>query len=327
MVATSAPGKAILFGEHSVVYGEPAVAVAIDARVRISVEPCKGVWKMDGYPLDSGRHPHVVSLRDAVLGADFQSHAIQVRSDLFPAAGLGSSAALSAAGCAALLSISNEPLDEEKIATFAHHAEAEAQAGRASPIDTSTATLGGCVLVSDKREESANWQYTRTLETPEGERVWEIHSVDLPPSASEMWLVVGYTGIHAPTADLVKGVADLLARNPAKMEDITRMGEVARNGVAALSEGDFIQVGALMNEAHTLLVGLGVSCPELDDMVEVARRTSLGAKLTGAGGGGCMLALTDKPDETAAALEMRGRRVLVTPLGALGVSIENTSKN
>jgi mevalonate kinase len=111
------------------------------------------------------------------------------------------------------------------------------------------------------------------------------------------------------------------------MEDITRMGEVARNGVAALSAGDFIQVGKLMDEAHKLLVGLGVSCPELDDMVEVARRTSFGAKLTGAGGGGCMLALTDKPDETAAALEIRGRRVLVTPLGAPGVTIETPSKN
>ena len=270
-------------------YGEPAVAVAIDARVHISVDPCEGVWKMDGYPLESGRHPHVVYLRNAVLGEDFQSHAIQVRSDLFPAAGLGSSAALSAAGCAALLSISNEPLDEEKIATFAHHAEAQAQAGRASPIDTSTATLGGCVLVSDKREELANWQYTRTLETPEGRSVWEIHSVDLPPTASEMWLVVGYTGIHAPTAELVKGVADLLTRNSAKMEDITRMGEVARDGVTALSAGDFIQVGKLMDEAHLLLAGLGVSCPELDDMVEVARRTSLGAKLTGAGGGDACL--------------------------------------
>ena len=322
MVTASAPGKAILFGEHSVVYGEPAVAVAIDARVEISVEPCDGVWRMDGLPLDSGRHPHVVSLRNAVLGEDFQPHAIQVRSDLFSAAGLGSSAALSAAGCAALLSLSSQPLDDERIATFAHHAEAQAQEGRASPIDTSTATLGGCVLVSNKKEELANWQYTRNLETPEGEREWEIHSIDLPSSASDIWLVVGYTGIHAPTTDLVKGVAELLSNKPEKMSDIARMGEVARNGVSALSVGDYIQVGKLMDEAHQLLVGLGVSCPELDDMVKVARRTSFGAKLTGAGGGGCMLALTDKPDETAAALEMRGRRVLVTPLGAPGVALE-----
>jgi mevalonate kinase len=78
-----------------------------------------------------------------------------------------------------------------------------------------------------------------------------------------------------------------------------------------------------MNEAHRLLSSVGVSCSELDDMVEVARRTSFGAKLTGAGGGGCMLALTQNPAETAAALEMRGCRVLVTPLGASGVAIEN----
>ena len=108
MVTASAPGKAILFGEHAVVYGEPAVAVAIDARVYISVTPCEGIWKMDGYALESGRHPHVVSLRNAILGESSEPQAIQIRSELFPAAGLGSSAALSAAGCAALLSLSNQ---------------------------------------------------------------------------------------------------------------------------------------------------------------------------------------------------------------------------
>lgn len=327
MVTASAPGKAILFGEHAVVYGEPAVAVAIDARVYISVTPCEGIWKMDGYALESGRHPHVVSLRNAILGEISEPQAIQIRSELFPAAGLGSSAALSAAGCAALLSLSNQDLDEERIATLSHLAEANAQAGRASPIDTSTSTLGGCVLVSNQKESFANWRYSRTLETPEGERMWEVHSVDLPPSASEVWLVVGYTGIHAPTADLVQKVADLLANSPNKMESISRMGDVARAGVAALSQGDYVEVGKLMDEAHTLLSGIGVSCSELDDMVTVARRTSFGAKLTGAGGGGCMLALTDKPEETAAALEMRGGRVIVTPLGANGVVIENSYKN
>jgi mevalonate kinase len=77
-----------------------------------------------------------------------------------------------------------------------------------------------------------------------------------------------------------------------------------------------------MDEAHDLLAGLGVSCPELDQLVAAARPTSLGAKLTGAGGGGCMLALTTDPEATAEAIEMRGGRVITTPLGAPGVRIE-----
>ncbi len=322
MVTASAAGKAILFGEHAVVYGEPALAVAIDGRVSVALEPCEGGWKIDGRPLDGNRHPHIDYLKDAILGDNSQSFSIQVNSELFPAAGLGSSAALSSACSAAMLSTIGEPLDSEKIATLSHLAEAAAQAGRASPTDTSTATLGGCVLVSDKKEQSCEWRYTRGLDTPEGSRKWEVHSVSLPPSVSDLWLVVGYTGIHSPTGDMVAGLAELLAKNPEKMSDISRMGEVTRCGVDALSNGDYIRVGELMDEAHQLLAGVGVSCQELDDMVQVARRSSLGAKMTGAGGGGCMIALTTNPEETSAALVMRGGRVLVTPFGAPCVRIE-----
>ncbi len=324
MVTASAAGKAILFGEHAVVYGEPALAIAIDARVSVSLEPCQGDWKIDGYPLDSSRHPHIAYLKNAILGDNSEPYSIQISSELFPAAGLGSSAALSSACSAAMLSIIGQPLDLEKISEFSHLAEAAAQAGRASPTDTSTATLGGCVFVSDKKEQSSEWRYTRSLETPEGERNWEVHSVTLPPSVNDLWLVVGYTGIHSPTGDMVAGLAERLAKHPEKMTDISRMGELARNGVDALSNGDFTMVGELMNEAHQLLAGVGVSCQELDDMVEVARRSSLGAKMTGAGGGGCMLALTTNPEETSAALEMRGGQVLVTPFGAPSVRIENS---
>tara|TARA_B110000116_G_scaffold32104_1_gene24319 strand:+ start:132 stop:1106 length:975 start_codon:yes stop_codon:yes gene_type:complete len=323
MVTASAAGKAILFGEHAVVYGEPALAIAIDARVSVSLEPCQGDWKIDGYPLDSSRHPHIEYLKNAILGDDSQPYSIQINSELFPAAGLGSSAALSSACSAAMLSTIGQPLDPEKISALSHLAEAAAQAGRASPTDTSTATLGGCVFVSDKKEPSSEWRYTRSLETPEGERTWEVHSVNLPPSVNDLWLVVGYTGIHSPTGDMVAGLAELLAKHPEKMTDISRMGELARNGIDALSNGDFTMVGELMDEAHQLLAGVGVSCQELDDMVEVARRSSLGAKMTGAGGGGCMLALTTNPEETSAALEMRGGRVLVTRFGAPSVRIEN----
>ena len=78
-----------------------------------------------------------------------------------------------------------------------------------------------------------------------------------------------------------------------------------------------------MNECHRLLQGLGVSDDDLDRMVEAALPSSLGAKLTGAGGGGCMIALTMEPRRTAEAIELVGGRTMVSRLGAQGVRIEN----
>ena len=323
MVTASAPGKCILFGEHAVVYGEPAVAVAIDARVSVTLEPCQGSWKLSGAPLDE-RHPHARFLHSQLVGDDSDPHSMLVTSELFPAAGMGSSAALSAAIGAALMhwSTGGDELNLEHISHLAHIAEAEAQSGRASPTDTSTATLGGCVLVSDRHEDSADWRWTRTLDTPEGERRWEVHNVTLPDSVRDAYLVVGSTGIHSPTGEMVAKVAGMLERQPDRMGYIARMGQLSRIGAGALAAGNLVETGRLMDEAHGLLAGLGVSCPELERLVAAARPTSLGAKLTGAGGGGCMLALTTEPKATAEAIEMGGGRVITTSLGASGVRIE-----
>ena len=111
-------------------------------------------------------------------------------------------------------------------------------------------------------------------------------------------------------------------RCEARMEDIERIGNVTRAGVTALSLGNLQAVGIAMNECHRLLQGIGVSDADLDRMVEAALPTSLGAKLTGAGGGGCMIALTMEPRRTAEAIELAGGRTMVSQLGAPGVRIE-----
>ena len=111
--------------------------------------------------------------------------------------------------------------------------------------------------------------------------------------------------------------------HPERMEDIERIGNVTRAGVAALTLGNLQAVGIAMNECHRLLQGIGVSDDDLDQMVEAALPSSLGAKLTGAGGGGCMIALTMEPRRTAEAIELVGGRTMVSQLGAPGVRIEN----
>ena len=77
-----------------------------------------------------------------------------------------------------------------------------------------------------------------------------------------------------------------------------------------------------MTENHLMLQSIGVSSPELDNLIKAAAPTALGAKLTGAGGGGCMIALTRDPKLTSDAIELAGGRTLITKLGATGVSID-----
>ena len=327
MVISSAPGKCILFGEHAVVYGQPAVAVAIDARIRVIIEESESGWLIDGMPFEKHRHPHLDAILKRVwVGSGGRPLSVKIESDLFGAAGLGSSAAICSAVAAGLLHIGGTKVNDlplSGIATTAHLAEAEAQGGRASPIDTSTTTLGGAVLVSDKKESLANWQYTRDLRIDGQRRTWEVHSVDIPESLSEASLVIGFSGRPGPTAQMVAKVAALLENEPERMTDIERIGNVTRAGATALSLGNLQAVGIAMNECHRLLQGLGVSDDDLDRMVEAALPSSLGAKLTGAGGGGCMIALSMEPRRTAEAIELVGGRTMVSPLGAQGVRIEN----
>ena len=317
----SAPGKCILFGEHAVVYGQPAVAVAIEQRLTVTLSPAAS-WSVDGSPLNEKKHPHIVMLRKALLG-ESSPMAIHVSGDIPNASGLGSSAALSAAVGAAMHRVAgNEgPLDKDRLSSLAHLAEAHAQNGRASPMDASTSVEGGLVILSNEQEDRGEWLYTRRLETPEGERRWEVHA--LPAPEDDIFLVLGNTGVHAPTSRQVAMVAQTLAAEPERMVEIEAIGTVARRGIAALIKGDYQAVGHAMSENHLLLRNLGVSSPELEQLIQAAAPTSLGVKLTGAGGGGCMVALTRDPKTTGEAIELAGGRVLISRLGNPGVRIDS----
>ena len=320
-IVTSAPGKCILFGEHAVVYGQPAVAVAIEQRLTVSLSPANS-WSVDGSALNANKHPHIVALRDHYLNDAATPMAIHIQGDIPRASGLGSSAALSAAVGAALHTLAqpDEVLNRDLLSERAHQAEAKAQQGRASPMDTSTSVEGGIVVLSDQREAVATWAYTRLLTTPEGERRWEVHRLEAPQE--EVFLVLGNTGVHAPTAHQVAMVAEALRLNPKRMNEIEAIGSVARRGLEALVAGNYDAVGHAMSENHLLLRGLGVSSPELESLIQAALPTSLGVKLTGAGGGGCMVALTRMPKETSEAIELAGGRTLISRIGNEGVRLE-----
>jgi len=354
MVQASAPGKCILFGEHAVVYGQPAVAVAIDQRMVVSIEN-NDDWRIDGMKFISNKHPHVDALKQR-LWADGPPLSVKISGEIPPASGLGSSAALSVAAAGALrcargrqmldddwaegytaanpngvydgpwnlqkgdsVIYGQDAVDVDECAILAHSVEAFAQGGRASPLDSSTCSHGGCIVLSEKVEENLDWLYTRELNGV----TWEVHSVNLPTEVEDVWLVIGNTEVHAPTSEQVRKVAELLQNEPGKMKEIETIGIVARRGIESLIKGDMERVGIAMTENHLLLRNLGISSPELETLISAAAPSSLGVKLTGAGGGGCMVALTRNPKETSEAIELAGGKTLITKLASKGLQIDD----
>jgi mevalonate kinase len=296
-MAASAPGKLILFGEHAVVFGEPALSTAINLRAEVYARP-HTEWLADGMPMDAPRYRYVKAAvgKSKVTGPLW----IEIRSMVPSGSGLGSSAAVTVATLGALHELGG-PLDAATIAREAFDVEHEVQ-GRASPIDTSTATAGGGILVLREPGDGLLWSIERDS------RRWSMHRTELPP----LDFVVGNTGISAATGPLVAKVKDRVDRDPRAADAIREIGGITLDGLRALRQKDFVSAGHLMDRNHAILTKLGVGHPALDRLVEAARPSAFGAKLTGAGGGGSIVALTDRPAKTAEAIRAaRGKAFVV----------------
>lgn len=305
-MAASAPGKLILFGEHAVVFGEPALSTAIDLRIEVLSRP-HSEWLVDGASLDAPRYRYVKAAVNRAGGSDPQW--LEVRSQLPGGAGLGSSAAVAVATLAALRSKAGA-LDVPGIARDAFDVEHEVQ-GRASPVDTSTASAGGGILVLREPRENLLWSIERDT------RRWFLHRCELPP----LDLVIGNTGIGAATGPLVAKVKDRVDRDPQAAEMIREIGRISLDGLQAIQTKDLEGAGRLMDRNHALLTELGVGHPALDRLVAAARKHSFGAKLTGAGGGGSIVALTDAPQEAASAIRAAGGKAFVVRPDPRGVMV------
>src|SRR5207244_4269858 len=169
-MAASAPGKLILFGEHAVVFGEPALATAINLRAEVYARP-HPAWRADG-----------------------------------------------------------------------------------SPIDTSTASAGGCLLVLPKPQGDLLWTIERDA------RRWCLHRTDLPP----LDFVIGNTGISAATGPLVANVKERVEHDRKAADAVREIGRITLDGMEALRRNDLAAAGRLMDRNHALLTGLGVGHPMLD---------------------------------------------------------------
>ncbi|RLG85428.1 MAG: mevalonate kinase [Thermoprotei archaeon] len=327
-VITSAPGKVTLFGEHAVVYGEPALVTSIDKRVyvRLRLRDDKAI-KISAQDLhipglivtlreeeviletDYGKViPAISYIKKAIeLTADyvgkFRGVDIEVTSDMPVGAGLGTSAAVAIATIYAYLQALKEELSKEEIARLGWRVEKEVQ-GMASPMDTSIATFGGFLYIKYRGSEVT----LRRLKI----------NTQLP-------LVIGYVEREFKTADMVKKVKVLYDKYPGIVKDIfSTIGRITEEALRALEVSDVIRLGELMNINQGLLDAIGVSNSKLSTLVYVARAAgALGAKLTGAGGGGCVIALAPgRSREVAVAMRLAGARTIDTSIGGEGVRVE-----
>ncbi len=307
MVVTSAPGKVILLGEHAVVFGRSAIALAIGLRSR-----CRAQVIDDR---SSDRDPWVVQHGSYINTAiqhnwDGGPLDIEIQSQLPSGSGLGSSAAVTVATLGALASLKGN-FDEEAIARQAFEVESLVQ-GRASPIDTSVSAHGRGIFISSRRGPDLLWHISKDT------REWYIHDCEVPA----MTLVVGFTGNKAPTGPLVAKVKRYVDRTRFAREIIDEIGEITLDGLQRMRSGDLEGLGRLMNRNHGLLNILGVCTPSLQKLVDASLPYSYGAKLTGAGGGGSMIALTDAPEKVAKAIQDRGGIPHIVQTGVEGVKVE-----
>jgi mevalonate kinase len=307
MTKCSAPGKMILFGEHAVVFGKPALALAIDLRITSSVKP-SDQYSVNGHAMKKKHHAYISAALDAAWGGPPIN--IDTNSEIPSGSGLGSSAAVTVS-CIAAMTSSKGKLDIEKIAKRAFDVENAVQ-GSASPTDTSTSAHGFGVLVSPEKLDDYLW----TIE--KGDRVWNVHHCEV----QHLKFVVGYTGIHAATGPLVASVKKLVDSSDEAKKTIARIGEIVFEGVDAAAKGDKSRLGALMNENHGLLNQLGVGHPSLENLINACKPISYGTKLTGAGGGGSMIALTDETEKVAKAISDAGGTPIVVEVGCEGVRVE-----
>lgn len=320
IIKVSAPGKLMLFGEHAVVYGRPCIVTAVDHRIRVSMELLSGE-KIEINAPDVGVKNYVgdiPDLRKANLpkGVRFVGTAInnffkscdatsglrvETKSDFSSEFGFGSSSAVTVGVIKALSELFDKRLTNEQIFRLSYKTVLDVQ-GVGSGFDLAAAIWGGTIYF-----------------VTGGKKIVPLNIKELP-------LIVGYTGTKADTRTLVRQVARIY-------KDHKRLINIVFDSIAKLTEeakrvlrkSDLRRLGKLMNINQGLLYSLGVSSKGLENLIFAAREAGVhGAKLSGAGGGDCMIALSSQRlrRKVETSIEKAGGKVLKVRTNAKGVRLE-----
>ncbi len=302
-ITASAPGKVILFGEHFVVYGNPAIVSSIDLRARVTASSSReeGVtleeWPQENPAVRSANYVLEKLQRKGGIS-------LKISSEIPQSVGLGSSAAIAVASAAATLKLCSDKLDLKLVLEAAHEGEKIIHY-TPSGIDTSIATFGGAGT------------YTRS----EGYRKLDFGLEEI--------LIVN-TGRQRRTGDLVRRVKEFREKDPKRFEELLEESKrIVEESVDRLKAHEIEPLGKLMIRNQELLRAIGVSAPEIERAVDACMSAgAYGAKLTGAGGGGCVIAVADY-DKLDLLVEKLGKyfQVFRARLRVEGVRIEPQAGN
>lgn len=313
----SAPAKIILFGEHFVVYGNPAILATIDRRITVTAKKAKdgkvkiksdiasGEFDGSTFRLIEGANARA-TLEPLYFAAKHSLDArkqkggleIEIKSDIPYGVGLGSSAASLVATIAAVESLLGRA-DKKKVCESAIEAEKIIHKN-SSGADCYVSTFGGMINYS------------------KGGGYKKIEA------KGKLFLVIGDTGIKHNTGELVSSVRKLKEANQMAFSGMmSQAKDMCAQALTAIDNGNIDHLGMLMNESQLLLERLGVSHEKADELIEVAKSAgAVGAKITGAGGGGAIIALASSKEDSeriAAAIKEAGQNAFEVEIDSKGL--------
>lgn len=307
MTIAISPGKIILLGEHGVLYGKPSLSMAISLKVAVSIEIGEK-YVLNSRPLNEKKHAYISNAIKKIWKG--KPLAITTFSQIPSASGLGSSAAITTAIVAGLLAM-NKEFSKENVAKISFDIEYEVQ-GVASPIDTSTCSYGNAIMVWKEKKNGYIWNISK------GNVNWFIYPFEMP----EIDIVIGVSGIKSKTPEIVKKVGKFIKYSSFAKELINEMGGLVLDGIEALKKKDFVRFGEIMNENHKILRNIGASSKEIEKLISTAKKAgAYGAKITGAGGGGSIIAIGENAEKIMEALKEKGKDAYIVIPDKEGVKV------